>query len=129
MQVAEEPPVQTLRVRPCAQQPSRDRALAVPEGMNCAGDGESFRQGGEHQSGARRRGFEAKERGVPAHSEFALSGLPAQVLDRVGLTLMAITDQGLVLGVGIGVIQTVGLGAGKAHKPALIARAAFAVAV
>ncbi len=114
VQVAEQVSMQALGVCPGTYSPGGAGELAVTEGVNGPTNGQPFGQGREHQGDSNGRGLEAIKRCVAAHRELALTVLTEQDSDGLVLAVLAVTDQGMVLAIGIVVIKTIWIGAGKA---------------
>jgi hypothetical protein len=95
--------VQGLCVLASTSQPDDDGGLSVAEDPFGDGRVQTFGQRREDHGDLLRRGFQSIQGSIASSTERAAAGLTTKGLDALGVTMLAIPDQGVDLRIGLAV--------------------------
>jgi len=112
--MAEEALVQGLCVRALTGQPGRDRGLSITEDPPSLGKVQSFSKGREYHGDLVGRGFQTIQGGVATSGEGGAAGRASKRLDALGMSMLAIADDGVDLSIGDPGVGALWVGTGKA---------------
>ena len=106
--------MEALSVLACAREPPRDGDLTIAEDAFGRRRVQSFGQRREDQSNLMGRGFQAIQGGVASSTERGAARLTPKRLNPFSLTMLAIANEGVDLGIGDPEVQALLVGTGVA---------------